>query len=103
MTTPPIDASPFLSKVWRLARPYWFSEGRWRARLLLAAVVLLSLGIVYVLVLLNEWQRLFYNALEQRNYPDFSALLVRFTILAALFIIASVYRLYLRQMLEMRW
>jgi putative ATP-binding cassette transporter len=103
MTTPPIDTSSFLSKVWRLARPYWFSEERWQARLLLAAVVLLSLGIVYVLVLLNEWQRLFYNALEQRDYPEFSALLVRFTILAALFIIASVYRLYLRQMLEMRW
>jgi vitamin B12/bleomycin/antimicrobial peptide transport system ATP-binding/permease protein len=101
--TPPADSTHFLAKVWRLARPYWFSEERWRARLLLGAVVLISLGIVYLLVLLNQWQRLFYNALEQRNYADFSALLLRFSILAALIIVASVYRLYLRQMLEMRW
>ena len=103
MTNPTSDSAPFLKKVWRLVRPYWFSEERWRARLLLGTVVLLSLGLVYVLVLLNEWQRLFYNSLEQKNYADFSALLVRFTVLAAIFIVASVYRLYLRQMLEMRW
>src|SRR5262245_47541275 len=101
--TPPADSTPFLTKVWRLARPYWFSEERWRARLLLGAVVLLSLGLVYLLVLFNEWRRLFYNALEQRNYADFSALLLRFSILATLYIVAAVYRLYLRQMLEMRW
>jgi putative ATP-binding cassette transporter len=103
MTTPITDSTPFLAKLWRLVRPYWFSEERWRARLLLGTVVLLSLGLVYVLVLLNEWQRLFYNSLEQKNYADFSALLVRFTVLATIFIVASVYRLYLRQMLEMRW
>ena len=103
MTNPTTDSTPFLAKLWRLVRPYWFSEERWRARLLLGTVVLLSLGLVYLLVLLNEWQRLFYNSLEQKNYADFSALLVRFMVLATIFIVASVYRLYLRQMLEMRW
>src|SRR5438552_963055 len=93
----------FLAKVWRLLRPYWFSEERWQARLLLLAIVALTLGNVYVLVLLNEWNRLFYNALEQKNFADFQALLVRFGILAAVFIVAAIYRLYLRQMLEMRW
>jgi vitamin B12/bleomycin/antimicrobial peptide transport system ATP-binding/permease protein len=93
----------FLGKVWRLARPYWFSEERWRARLLLGAIVALSLSLVYILVLLNEWNRLFYNSLEQRSYGDFKALLLRFTLLAAVFIAASIYKLYLTQMLEMRW
>jgi vitamin B12/bleomycin/antimicrobial peptide transport system ATP-binding/permease protein len=93
----------FLDKVWRLARPYWFSEERWRARILLGAIVALSLGLVYILVLLNEWNRLFYNSLEQRSYGDFKALLLRFSVLAAVFIAASVYKLYLTQMLEMRW
>jgi putative ATP-binding cassette transporter len=93
----------FLDKVWRLARPYWFSEERWRARILLGAIVALSLGLVYILVLLNEWNRLFYNSLEQRSYADFKALLLRFSVLAAVFIAASVYKLYLTQMLEMRW
>jgi putative ATP-binding cassette transporter len=100
---PPHPGTFFLAKVWRLVRPYWFSEERWRARLLLLAIVALTLGNVYVLVLLNEWNRLFYNALEQKNFADFQTLLVRFSMLAAVFIVAAIYALYLRQMLEMRW
>ena len=99
----PLPGASFVAKVWRLARPYWFAEERWTARLLLTAIVALTLGNVYVLVLLNEWNRLFYNALEQKNFPDFQRLLVRFSVLAAVFIVAAIYRLYLRQMLEMRW
>jgi len=93
----------FLGKVWHLVRPYWFSEERWRARLLLGAIVALTLGLVYLLVLLNEWNRLFYNSLEQHNFADFKRLLLRFTVLAAIFIVGAVYKLYLTQMLEMRW
>jgi putative ATP-binding cassette transporter len=100
---PGTRGSSFLAKVWRLARPYWFSEERWQARLLLFAIVALTLGNVYILVLLNEWNRLFYNALEQKHFADFQTLLLRFSMLAAVFIVAAIYRLYLRQMLEMRW
>jgi len=38
----------FLRDLWALARPYWFSEERRSARGLLAAVVALNLGIVYL-------------------------------------------------------
>lgn len=93
----------FLGKVWRLAAPYWSSEERWRARGLLAAIVGLTLGLVYILVLLNDWNRSFYNALEQRDFGAFQELLLRFSILAAIYITAAVYKLYFTQMLEMRW
>ncbi len=98
-----IHAAGFLGKVWKLTRPYWFSEERWRARGLLAAIVVLSLGLVYLLVAFNEWNRDFFNALEQKHADDARDLLIYFTFLAALFIAVSIYRLYLRQMLEMRW
>jgi putative ATP-binding cassette transporter len=98
-----IHARTFLGRVWKLAKPYWFSEERWRARGLLAAIVGLSLALVYLLVLFNEWNRDFYNALEQKNAEDALDLLIYFSFLAAVFIAASIYRLYLRQMLEMRW
>jgi len=98
-----IHAATFLGKVWKLTRPYWFSEERWRARGLLAAIIALSLGLVYLLVAFNEWNRDFYNALEQKNSEDAFALLLYFGFLAALFIAGSIYRLYLQQMLEMRW
>jgi len=98
-----IHAASFLGKVWKLTRPYWFSEERWRARGLLAAIVALSLGLVYLLVAFNEWNRDFYNALEQKNAQDAFVLLLYFGFLASMFIAGSIYRLYLQQMLEMRW
>jgi len=98
-----IDASTFLGKVWNLARPYWRSEERWRARGLLAAVVALTLGLVYIAVLFNDWNREFYNSLEQKNFADFTDLLLYFSFLAAVYIAAAVYKIYLTQMLEMRW
>ncbi len=98
-----IHAGTFLGRVWKLAKPYWLSEERWRARGLLAAILALSFGLVYLLVVFNEWNRNFYNALGQKNAQDALDLLLYFSFLAALFIAASIYRLYLRQMLEMRW
>ena len=90
-------------KVWALTAPYFRSEERWKARALLLAIVLLNLGAVYMLVLLNEWNRVFYDALEKRNQPVFWEQLLRFTYLAFAYIIIAVYKFYLTQLLEVRW
>jgi putative ATP-binding cassette transporter len=90
-------------KVWALTVPYFRSEERWKARALLLAIVLLNLGAVYMLVLINDWNRLFYDALEKRNQPVFWEQLGRFTYLAFAYIIIAVYKFYLTQLLELRW
>src|SRR5688500_15672311 len=93
----------FLSRVWSLASPYWRSDQRLIASGLLAAVVALTLGGVYISVQYNDWYRQFYNALEQRDLASFQYLLLYFCELAAINIVVAVYRLYLTQMLEMYW
>jgi len=93
----------FLRDFRTLAAPYWSSEERWSARGLLLVVVGLSLGQVYVLVLLNTWYQQFYDALQNLDGAAFRSLIVRFAALAACFIATAVYGLYLRQMLEIRW
>ncbi|TNF57998.1 MAG: ABC transporter ATP-binding protein/permease [Burkholderiales bacterium] len=93
----------FAGLVGRLSLPYFSSEEKWKARSLLAAIVLLNLGAVYMLVLINEWNRVFYDALQDRDAPVFWRELGRFTWLAFGFIVIAVYRLYLTQLLEMRW
>jgi vitamin B12/bleomycin/antimicrobial peptide transport system ATP-binding/permease protein len=98
-----IDATSFLGKIWKLVRPYWHSEERWRARGLLVAIVALTLGLVYINVLLNSWNREFYNSLEQKDYADFQSLILYFCFLAAIYIAAAVYKIYLTQALQMRW
>ncbi len=92
-----------LSRVWALSLPYFKSEEKWRARLLLAACVGLNLGMVYMMVLLNDWNRVFYDALQNRNADVFWHQLGVFAMLATCFIIVAVYRFYLTQLLQVRW
>jgi len=98
-----ISARHLPARVWQLASPYWRSEERASAWGLLIAIIALTLGLVYIDVLFNDWNREFYNALEQKNAADFRDLILYFGFLAALFIAAAIYKLYLTQMLEMRW
>lgn len=97
------DFKAFLGRVWALSLPYFHSEEKWRARALLASIVALNLAFVYTLVLFNEWNRFFYDALQEKNYPVFIEQLVRYTVLALIYIVIAVYRFYLTQQLEMRW
>ncbi|MGI9150208.1 MAG: ABC transporter ATP-binding protein/permease [Limnohabitans sp.] len=92
-----------LSRVWALSLPYFQSEEKWRARLLLGACISLNLGMVYMMVLLNDWNRVFYDALQNRNAEVFWKQLGVFAMLATCFIIVAVYRFYLTQLLEVRW
>lgn len=98
-----IRSGRFLGQVWQLAMPYWRSEEKARAWSLLVAIIAMTLGIVYLLVLLNEWNKAFFDALEKKSPDDFSELLLYFCLLAGIFIVLSIYRAYLQQMLEMRW
>jgi len=98
-----INARTFLGNVWKLSAPYWRSDEKWRAWGLLAAIVALSLSTVYLLVLFNDWNRQFFNALEQKDEQDYLALMGYFCLLAAIYIAVAVYETYLEQMLHMRW
>jgi len=93
----------FLHDLWVLTKPYWKSEERLGSGLLLAVIIGMSLGIVYLNVLFNEWNNLFYNSLQNRDIDAFFRLFGRFTILAVIFIVIAVYQIYLRQMLQIRW
>jgi vitamin B12/bleomycin/antimicrobial peptide transport system ATP-binding/permease protein len=93
----------FFGRLWELIKPYWFSEDRWPGRGLLALVIVLNLASVYVTVLLADWNRQFFNALQEKNYQAFLSLLGYFGILAAVFILIAAYALYFNQMLQIRW
>ncbi|TCH97115.1 ABC transporter ATP-binding protein/permease [Roseococcus sp. SYP-B2431] len=97
-----------------LALPYWHSEERWKARGLLAVVIVLNLSLVAMTVLLSYWNREFFNTLEARDSAAFfhllftwqetdSGLMPGFAWIATLYILIAVYALYLRQALQIRW
>ena len=72
------EARTFLSKLWKLAAPYWWAEARarsvsarfriamaerWIARGLLLVVIFGTSSLVYLSKLFNDWNGRFYNAL----------------------------------------
>jgi len=93
----------FFAALWALARPYWVSEQRGTGLVLLAAVVGLSLVGVWLEVQFNSWNREFYNTFESRDQNEFFRQLGMFTLLAVLYIINGVYRVYFQQMLQIEW
>jgi putative ATP-binding cassette transporter len=97
------NTKTFLADLWVLTKPFWWSEERWAARGLLAVIVALNLGLVYVNVLINQWNNDFYNTLQQMDKDGFFHQLLRFSGLAAAYIVIAVYQLYLNQMLQIRW
>ena len=99
----PRKFSVFLKRVWALSAPYFDSSEKWKARGLLAAIVVLNLASVYMLVLLNDWNRVFYDALQNKDQAVFWQQLGRFTYLAFALIVIAVYKFYLTQLLEVRW
>ncbi len=93
----------FLKDVWYLTKSYWTSEEKLKAFGLLGIIIALTLGIVYMLVLLNEWNNSFYNALQNYQTDMIFDGLLRFSWLAAIYIILSVYSYYLQQTLILHW
>src|SRR2546422_10936879 len=89
-----------LPDAWLMIRPYWFSEDRWPARGLLLVVVALTLGMVYLSVLLNQWNNDFFSALQAKNSVMFREQLIRVGWLGGVFIVRAVYQLYLNQIIE---
>jgi len=92
-----------LAAVWRISAPYFNAEDKWAGRGLLAAVIAIELATVYLTVLFNQWNNVFYNALQERNQAVFTYQLGYFCVLAAFWIGLKVYQLYLNQWLQIRW
>jgi putative ATP-binding cassette transporter len=93
----------FFRRTWAMITPYWRSEEKGKAWLLLAVVIGLSLFSVAISVWLNHWYKDFYNALENKDTAAFWQQIGYFCGIATVAILGAVYRLYLTQMLTIRW
>ena len=98
-----MDKVRVLREAWRIARPYWFSEERWIARGLLAAILAMNLAQVWINVRLNSWRNDFYNTLQNYDERGFFYQLGLFAVLAGAYIVLLVYGTYVQQALQIRW
>ena len=92
-----------LAAVWRISAPYFRSEDKWAGRGLLAAVIVIELASVFLTVLFNRWNNVFYNALQEKNQAVFIYQIGYFCVLATFWVGLKVYQTYLNQWLQIRW
>jgi putative ATP-binding cassette transporter len=93
----------FLKAFWALTKPYWVSEERAKGLTLLATVIGLALMLVWLEVQFNFWNNDFYNTLQNKDQAEFFRQLGKFGLLALIYIVTAVYRLYFLQMLIIEW
>ena len=93
----------FFRDVWYLTKSYWQSEEKKKAFFLLGCIIALTLGVVYMLVLLNQWNNSFYSALQNYDAKKIFDELIHFSWLAAIYILLAVYSYYLQQTLILNW
>ena len=86
-----------------LALPYFRSEERRSARLLLLGVAAAEFGVVYTLVAFNQWNALFFNSIESRNTSNFLLSLLLFGGIVVAMMAATMAQFFFGQTLIMRW
>ena len=97
------SVSSYLVDWWRLVVPYFRSEERWIAIALLVGAIVLTLASVTVNVAFSEWNRRFYDSLQNKDEAAFWIEMVNFGWIAALAIAFGVARGLVSPYLRLRW
>ncbi len=93
----------FVGDWWRLVVPYFRSEERWIAIALLLGAIGLTFGAVGLEVLFNDWNRRFYDSIQNKDADAFWREITIFSVLAAGFIAVYVARAIVSPYLRLRW
>ena len=100
---PALFGITFARHLWRLTRIYWKSpDAKWGA-LLLAGAISLELGTVYANTLIANAQRAIFDALETKQPSALVTAIGLFFGAALSYVLAATGRIYVRQILEIRW
>lgn len=97
------SVSSYLGDWWRLVLPYFRSEERWIAIVLLVGAIGLTLASVTVNVAFSEWNRRFYDSLQNKDEAAFWTEMGNFGWIAALAIAFGVARGLVSPYLRLRW
>jgi putative ATP-binding cassette transporter len=93
----------FVGDWWRLVVPYFKSEEWPIAIALLIGAIALTFGGVGLEVLFNEWNRRFYDSIQNKDEATFWTEIITFSWLAALYIAVFVARAIVSPYLRLRW
>jgi vitamin B12/bleomycin/antimicrobial peptide transport system ATP-binding/permease protein len=98
-----VQQNSFWKNLWSLIKPYWSSEEKWEAFLLLGIIIACSVLQVRVMVIINSWRKNFYDALQSFNMHFVLITIVQFLIILFFAIIIFTYGTYFGGVLVNRW
>ncbi|MEO0035474.1 MAG: hypothetical protein RLZZ501_1497 [Pseudomonadota bacterium] len=93
----------FLRRFWRLAGPFWAAEDRWRYRLLVVALVLLTIGQVAIPISLNLWNARLFDVIEQHSFRRFYPLLITIVAIFVGNMAINTCHLWVKRQLQLGW
>jgi vitamin B12/bleomycin/antimicrobial peptide transport system ATP-binding/permease protein len=99
----PMFGRRFVRHLWRLTRTYWSSTDARKGAPLLAGAIVLELGAVYGNLRLSDAERGFMDALQNKQAAAFLTSMGIFAAISAAVVLIAAYRIYLRQLVEIRW
>ncbi|CAM6120220.1 unnamed protein product [Calypogeia fissa] len=97
------DFKTIIKRLIKVASPYWFSEDKVQARIRFAVVFILTLATTGISVSFSFLGRDFYNALANKDPPNFKRQLILYLLAFLGGIPVFVLRDYMRDLLAMRW
>lgn len=101
--TPKRKHLQMLKQLFALVAPYWKSEEKGLAWMLLITSLSLNMAGIYLAVQLNEWSAQFYNALQTLDKVIFSSLLYKFIGLVLCSVVLFVSAQFTQAYLAFRW
>ena len=88
---------------WRMIKLYWGCKDSLFSWFLLACIVSLTSGAIYLAKVFNSWYKEFWDTIQEYNLPGFKYQLMVFAGLACIHVVVSVYNAYIRSCLSIRW
>lgn len=96
------EFTPIVRAVRDFLSTLWSTEGRHTLTLLTIGIVLVVSATVAAQVALNAWNRPFYNAIQQRNFPEFVYQSLIFFVIAGGLLVLNVAQAWLREMIKLK-
>ena len=102
----PVDCLPLketLKAFWVMLKSYWGCKDSLKSWGLLALIVALTGGSVYIATAINSWYKVFWDTIQEYDLDGFKYQLLVFVGLASVHVLVSVYNAYLKSCLAINW
>ncbi len=87
----------------KMIKLYWTSKDSLRSWFLLALILSLTAGSIYIATAINSWYKDFWDTIQNYDMDGFKHQLMLFAILASIHVVVTVYNAYLRSSLAISW